>query len=153
MQTKTLIDHSTLCSATYFQSHQSMKSTQIPRRRQGLGSSQCLSESEWNWSIILFIWDVDTVVPWIIALGTYFFFGIVKGALNWGRALIHLKQMHGSNMQSLVKNGSRTPLHSKAFILLHVMQLRCSAGSQILHCCHRVTGQILGGLAFGLVHK
>ena len=60
-----------------------------------------------------------------------------------------LIQMRGSNVQSLVKNGSQTSLDSKAFILLHVMQLKCSAGSQIPHCRHRVTGQILGGLAFG----
>ena len=58
----------------------------------------------------------------------------------------------GSNVQSLVKNGSQTSLDSKAFILLHVMQLKCSARSQIPHCRHRLTGQILGGLAFGLVH-
>ena len=30
--------------------------------------------------------------------------------------------MHGSNVQSLVKNGSQTPLDSKVFILLHIMQ-------------------------------
>ena len=33
------------------------------------------------------------------------------------------------------------------------MQLKCSARSQIPHCRHRVTGQILGGIAFGLVHN
>ena len=43
-----------------------------------------------------------------------------------------------------VKNCSQTPLDSKAFILLHIMQLRCSAGSQIPHCHHRVTWKILG---------
>ena len=61
--------------------------------------------------------------------------------------------MRGSNVQSLVKNVSQTPLDSKAFILLHAMQLRCSAGSQIPHCLHCVMGQILGRLAFGLVHN
>ena len=48
-------------------------------------------------------------------------------------------------MQSLVKNGSQTSLDSKAFILLHVMQLKCSGRSQILHCHHRVTGEDFWG--------
>ena len=69
----------------------------------------------------------------------------VKGLIEGGRLFKggRLIQMHGSNMQSLVKNGSQTPLDSKAFILLqHVMQLKRSARSQIPRCRHRVTGPI-----------
>ena len=54
-------------------------------------------------------------------------------------------------MLSFVKNGSQTPVNSKAFILLYVMHLRCFAGSQIPHRRHRVTGQISGGLVSELV--
>ena len=81
----------------------------------------------------------------IIALALTFF--VVRGGCEGG----HLMQMRGSNVQSLVKNGSQTSLDSKVFILLHVMQLRCSARSQLPHC--RVTGQVLGGIKFGLVRR
>ena len=40
--------------------------------------------------------------------------------------------MRGSNVQSLVKNGSQTSLDSKAFSFLHSTELRCFAGRQIL---------------------
>ena len=60
----------------------------------------------------------------------------------------------GSNVQLLVTNGSQTQLDLKAFILLHIMQLRCSAGSQ--NCRHCVMGQTLnrrGLFISNIVHK
>ena len=62
--------------------------------------------------------------------------------------------MRGSNMQSLVKNGSQTSLDSKAFILLHVMQLKCSARSQksaLSSSCYRA--HFWGALISNIAHE
>ena len=53
-------------------------------------------------------------------------------------------------LTSFVKNGSQTPVNSKAFILLYIMHLRCfAAESQIPRRRHRVTGRVSGGLKRG----
>ena len=77
-----------------------------------------------------------------IALGASLFFFLLFFFSQGGHLIGvgRLIYMRGSNVQSLVKSGSQTSLDSTAFILLHVMQLRCSAGSQIPHCRHRVRG-------------
>ena len=58
--------------------------------------------------------------------------------------------MRGSIVQSLVKNGTQTPLDSKAFACYATQMFCQKSDSALLSSCY---GAELGGLAFRVVHN